>query len=156
MFKKFSRSRSGSTNQPSPSRVALVLIYNHQYNENIEKLEAIYGPRFDQIYHLVPFYEGDRPNVIPVYEKSHYFQGYIAQAFSSFFSAHYDHYLFVADDLLLNPLREPRPQPTGRFCLHFDPHWSSGTGKLCRPFFQQSVHCLAVIIRLMASPLIGG
>ena len=59
-------------------KVALIIIYNHQYNKNIDVLERIYKDRFHDIYHLVPFYRGDRKNVIPVYESSHYFQGYIS------------------------------------------------------------------------------
>jgi hypothetical protein len=86
------------------SKVALVIIYNHQHNENIEVLEQIYGSRFSNIYHLVPFYYGHKSNVIAVYESSYYFQGYAAQGFSDFFKKDYDHYFFIADDLLINPV----------------------------------------------------
>ena len=85
------------------NKVALVIIYNHKYNKNIEILERIYKDRFSNIYHLVPFYNGDKPNVIPVYENSWYFQGYISQGFKSYFKEEYTHYFFVADDLILNP-----------------------------------------------------
>lgn len=85
-------------------RVALVFIFNHRYDKNIDVLENIYKDRFSDIYHLVPFYTGDKENVIPVYENSFYFQGYIAQGFKQFQKECYDHYLFVADDLILNPL----------------------------------------------------
>ena len=83
--------------------VALIIIYNHQYNANIEILERIYGDKFDDIYHLVPFYNGEKTNVIPVYECSYYFQGYIAQGFKKFYKSKYEHYFFVADDMILNP-----------------------------------------------------
>jgi len=86
------------------NKVALIIIYNHQYNKNIDILERIYKNRFSNIYHLVPFYNGEKQNVIPVYESSHYFQGYISQGFKSYFKRDYTHYLFVADDLLLNPI----------------------------------------------------
>lgn len=86
------------------SRVALIIIYNHQYNKNIEVLEEIYTERFSHIFHLIPFYNGDKENVIPVYENSFYFQGYVAQGFKSFFSKEFAHYLFVADDPILNPI----------------------------------------------------
>ena len=89
-------------------KVALIIIYNHQYNKNIEILEEIYGERFSNIYHLVPFYTGEKRNVIPVYENSYYFQGYIAQGYKSFYNSDYDHYLFVADDLILNPIINER------------------------------------------------
>lgn len=86
------------------NKVALVLIYNHQYNSNIAKLEYIYNDRFETIFHLVPFYTGSKQNVISVYENSHYFQGYVAQAWRELSCICCDHFLFVADDLLLNPL----------------------------------------------------
>ena len=89
-------------------KVALIIIYNHQYNKNIEVLEDIYGERFSDIYHLVPFYTGEKRNVIPVYENSYYFQGYIAQGYKSFYNSDFDHYLFVADDLILNPIINER------------------------------------------------
>lgn len=85
-------------------KVALIIIYNHQYNKNIEILERIYSDRFSNKYHLVPFYNGDKSNVIPIYECSHYFQGYISQGFKSFFNKDYQHYFFVADDMILNPV----------------------------------------------------
>ena len=61
------------------TKVALIIIYNHQYIKNIEITERIYNGKFSNIYHLVPFYHGVRSNVIPVYDNSHYFQGYVAQ-----------------------------------------------------------------------------
>jgi hypothetical protein len=86
------------------NKVALVIIYNHQYNKNIDILERVYKDRFSDIYHLVPFYNGEKQNVIPVYENSHYFQGYVSQGLKSYFKKEYTHYFFVADDLVLNPI----------------------------------------------------
>lgn len=85
------------------NKVALIIIYNHQYIENIDISEKIYSERFKNIYHLVPFYNGCKINVIPVYESSFYFQGYISQGYKCFLKEEYNHYIFVADDLLLNP-----------------------------------------------------
>ncbi|MEN9447929.1 MAG: hypothetical protein RJA25_1219 [Bacteroidota bacterium] len=85
------------------SKVALIIIYNHRYDKNIEVLENLYKTRFSNIYHLIPFYDGDKENVIAVYENSYRFQGYISQAFRTFYKDMYDHYFFVADDLMLNP-----------------------------------------------------
>ena len=86
------------------TKVALIIIYNHQYNKNIDILELIYKDRFHHIYHLVPFYDGDKINVIPIYESSYYFQGYISQGLSTYFKESYEHYFFIADDLVLNPI----------------------------------------------------
>ncbi|MEO9145222.1 MAG: hypothetical protein ABI237_06650 [Ginsengibacter sp.] len=85
------------------NKVALIIIYNHQYNSNIEIVEKIYNNRFTHIHHLVPFYKGDKSNVIPVYESSYYFQGYIVQGLKSFYKEEYSHYFFIADDMILNP-----------------------------------------------------
>jgi hypothetical protein len=86
------------------SKVALIIIYNHQYNKNIEILEKIYKDRFGNIYHLVPFYSGNKKNVIAVYDSSYYFHGYVAQGYKSYFNENYDHYFFIGDDLILNPV----------------------------------------------------
>jgi hypothetical protein len=85
------------------SKVALVFVFNHRYDKNIEKLEQLYGSRFSNIYHLVPFYDGIKENVIPVYEVSFYFQGYFKQALHRLGQKPYAHYLFVGDDLILHP-----------------------------------------------------
>jgi hypothetical protein len=85
------------------SEVAVVVMYNHAYPENIPVVEKLYAGRFSQLYHLVPFYQGDQENVIPVYGSSYYFQGFITQALDRFKTEGVKHYLFVADDLILNP-----------------------------------------------------
>ena len=85
------------------NKVALIFIFNHKFDKNIEILEKIYKDRFSHIYHLVPFYKGDKPNVIPVYENSQQFNGYIAQGLKSYFNEEFDHYFFIGDDLILNP-----------------------------------------------------
>ncbi|MBN8650204.1 MAG: hypothetical protein J0L67_02190 [Cytophagales bacterium] len=84
------------------SKVALIIIFNHKFEKNLPALKNIYQERFEDIYFVIPFYAGSETNVIPVYDHSYYFQGYIAQALK-FISHKFDHYLFIADDLFLNP-----------------------------------------------------
>jgi hypothetical protein len=84
-------------------KVALIIIFNHKYEKNIDLLKRIYGKRFTDIYYIMPFYSGNVENIIPVYENSYFFQGYIAQAFSRFYREDYDYYYFIGDDLLVNP-----------------------------------------------------
>lgn len=84
-------------------KVALIVVFNHKYDNNIEILDNIYMGRFSNIYYLVPFYTGDKPNVISVYENSYYFQGYFVQGFKQYFDEQYLHYFFVADDMVINP-----------------------------------------------------
>ena len=83
--------------------VALIVIFNHRYDKNFEAIEKLYAGRFSNIYHLVPFYNGTKENVIPVYGRSIFFQGYIAQGLNVFFNNRFKHYFFVADDMILNP-----------------------------------------------------
>lgn len=87
-------------------KVVLVIIYNHRYDKNINLIQELYKKRFSKIFHVVPFYDGNVDNVLPVYENSHYFSGYIAQAYNQLKCRNltFVHYLFIADDMLLNPL----------------------------------------------------
>ena len=85
------------------SKVALVIVYNHPHVENVEVLERIYRDRFSDVFHLMPFYQGSAPNVIPVSGQSKYFSGRIAQGFDRYYREDYLHYFFIHDDLLLNP-----------------------------------------------------
>lgn len=84
-------------------KVALLIIYNHRYDKNISVLNKLYESKFTYIYHIIPFYDGDEGNVIPVYESSYNFQGYISQAYTHLKKMEFTHFLIVADDLLLNP-----------------------------------------------------
>lgn len=83
--------------------VCFAVVFNHRYDENIPKLEKIYADRFDSLFFLVPFYTGDQPNVLSVYENSIFFHGFFAQAYERLFSERYSHYVFIADDLILHP-----------------------------------------------------
>ena len=83
--------------------VALIIVYNHRFDKNIDLLEKLYRNRFTHIFHLMPFYDGNKENVIPIYESSYYFQGHVAQGFKHYFNEKFDYYFFIGDDLLLNP-----------------------------------------------------
>ncbi len=86
------------------SKVCLVFIFNHRYEKNIEKLKKIYKNRFSLFRFIVPFYKGDEnEEVIPVYESSYYFEGYYMQAAEKLAVLDADDFLFIADDLILNP-----------------------------------------------------
>lgn len=83
--------------------VALIIVFNHRYDKNLAILDKIYENRFSHIFYLVPFYTGNKPNVIPIYESSYYFQGYFVQGFKQYFEERYQHFFFIADDMILNP-----------------------------------------------------
>lgn len=84
-------------------KIALLILYNHRYDQNIPRIEKLYEGRFSHIFHIMPFYDGDLPNVIPVYESSYFFQSYIAQAYQQIKRMGFTHYFIVADDMILNP-----------------------------------------------------
>lgn len=85
------------------SQVALIILFNHNYEKNLNLLDDIYGERFSNIWYIMPFYTGDRSDVISVFENSFYFQGYLAYALDRLKQKDYDFYFVIADDLYLNP-----------------------------------------------------
>ena len=84
-------------------KVCLVIIFNHRYDQNLPLLRKIYGKRFSEIRFLMPFYDGTDSDVIPVYESSYQFQGFLIQAYNKLKNIPCTHYLFVADDLIIHP-----------------------------------------------------
>ena len=45
----------------------MIVIYNHNYEDNIERIEKIYSGKFNDIFHLISYYTGNREKVIRVY-----------------------------------------------------------------------------------------
>ncbi len=85
-------------------KAALIVIYNHNFERNIEKIRKIYGGRFSRILQLMPFYRGDDPDVICVYEASWQFNGYITQALPRLLEIQdCSHYVIIGDDFILSP-----------------------------------------------------
>jgi hypothetical protein len=86
-------------------KVALLVIYNHRFDRNIPIVQKLYSKRFSNIYHIVPFFDGvvEDASVIPVYESSYNFQGYISQAYTHIKGKGFTHYLIIADDMIINP-----------------------------------------------------
>ncbi len=92
-------------------RIGLVVVFNHAYDANLARLDALYAHRFSSIHYLVPFYRGDRHDVSPTYQSSYTFQGYFAEGFPAIIASKCDHYLFIADDLLLREDLDERTLP---------------------------------------------
>ena len=80
-----------------------VYLFNHRYEQNIEKLERLYEDRFSTRKYIMPFSSRDDGQIARVYETSWNFSGHIAQAGRSIFVPGTTHYVFIADDLILNP-----------------------------------------------------
>ena len=87
----------------SMNNVCLVIIFNHRFDANLPLLRKIYGERFSNIRFLMPFYDGSDSDVIPVYESSWQFQGYLIQAYEKLKDIPCTHYLFIGDDLFIRP-----------------------------------------------------
>jgi len=85
-------------------KVALVVIFNHRYDKNIPVLREYLSSRFSLIRFMVPFYDGNDNDIIPVYHNSRLFQGYLATSHPVLNHLNVDHYIFVADDMVMNPL----------------------------------------------------
>ena len=87
----------------SEPRFCVAVVFNHRFDRNLPALRALYRGRFSTVRFLVPFYRGTDPDVIPVFASSATFQGYFAQAQAALAGEGFSHYVFVGDDLLLNP-----------------------------------------------------
>ena len=85
------------------TKTALLVIYNHRFDTNISRINKLYSHRFSNVFHIMPFYDGKEPNVIPVFDSSYCFSGYIAQAYSHLRTLGFTHFFIIADDLILNP-----------------------------------------------------
>ena len=83
-------------------KICLSIVFNHQFEKNIPKLNELYEERFSFIRYLSPFSTGETKNVISIYETSIHFQGYFSQAYQHL-PKNCDYYVFCADDLILNP-----------------------------------------------------
>ena len=81
----------------------MVVIFNHRYDKNLPLLRKIYGGRFSDVRFLMPFYDGADADVIPVYESSYQFQGYLIQAYDKLKDIPCTHYLFLGDDVFIRP-----------------------------------------------------
>jgi hypothetical protein len=87
----------------SMSSVCLVVLFNHKFERNLVMLDELYRGRFSSVVYVMPFYTGNRPDVIPVYASSYVFQSYLTQARPRIEATGRDVFVVVADDMLLNP-----------------------------------------------------
>ncbi len=110
-------------------RFCLVVVFNHRFEGNLPLLRTLYRGRFSTVRFLVPFYRGEDPDVVPVFESSATFQGYFAQAQRQLAAEGVSHYVFVADDLLLNPAIHE-----GNLHLYFHLRPGGGYTKYLEPF----------------------
>lgn len=79
------------------------MVYNHYYPSNISVVDGLYGSRFSSVFHLLPFAREESQFVRSVGRSSHHFNGFIYDARESLAAVDCDRYLFIADDVFLNP-----------------------------------------------------
>lgn len=84
-------------------RAHAVFIFNHRFERNLDKLDALYGARFPQRTYLMPFARSERADVCRINETSWHFSGHVAQGAASFVNGDATHYVFISDDLIVNP-----------------------------------------------------
>ena len=87
----------------TPVKLCLLVVFNHRYDSNLPKLDWMYRSRFKHIRYLMPFYRGHRSDVIAVAHSSFQFQGFFLEAWNRLRGEGFTHFVFVADDMVLNP-----------------------------------------------------
>jgi hypothetical protein len=85
------------------NHASAVFIFNHRFERNIGKLDEIYGERFPKRTYLMPFARSERADVCRITESSWQFSGHVAQGAAAFIDDEATHYVFISDDLILNP-----------------------------------------------------
>ena len=93
----------GVSADAAPVKLCLLVLFNHRFEANLPKLDWLYRPRFEHIRYLMPFYRGERADVIPVHDSSFHFQGFFVEVWKRLRSEGFTHYLVCADDMVLNP-----------------------------------------------------
>lgn len=84
-------------------KICLLIVFNHRFDKNLPLLDEMYKDRFSHVRYIVPFYDGDRDDVIPVYARSIFFESYLAQAYNMLKKDGYDYFYIIADDMIINP-----------------------------------------------------
>lgn len=85
------------------NKICLLILFNHRYDQNIPILDEMYKGRFSHIRYIVPFYDGNRDDIIAVYARSIFFESYIAQAYNVLKKEKFDYFYIIADDMIINP-----------------------------------------------------
>jgi hypothetical protein len=86
------------------SRPCLCVLFNHPFPDNIPILERIHRRRFPVIKYIIPFVHiPSNPDVITVYRGSFTHNAFVTDAYERLKDIDCSHYVFIQDDVLLNP-----------------------------------------------------
>ncbi len=78
-------------------KTALVVLYNHHFEKNIDVIKKIYGDRFTELIQLMPYYYGNDESVVSVYGNSFQFYDYLIQAKERIAQLEADNILIIGD-----------------------------------------------------------
>ena len=84
--------------------ITLCVMFNHAYPQNIPLLRKLLRPRFSDVVFIQPVVRSQDPDVFTSYRGSYNFQGLISDNLDKLISRGSSHYIFVHDDVFVNPL----------------------------------------------------
>ena len=85
-------------------KVSCSVLFNHPYPPNIPVLRELYKDKFDEVSFIQPLRSSPDPDVYTSYRGSFAFHGMITDAAERLLAKDADYFIFVHDDVLLNPL----------------------------------------------------
>ena len=83
--------------------VTTCVLFNHPYPDNIPILREIFSPRYRDLVFTQPLVRSQDPDVFTTYRGSYTFHGQIADIADQLLTRGSEYYIFVQDDVLLNP-----------------------------------------------------
>lgn len=94
---------TGTKSNMNP-RVCVCVLMNHPFPRNIPLLRRLYADRFSTLLFLMPLERmPDDPDVITIYRGSYVHAAYVTDAREQLRAISCDYFIFVHDDVLLNP-----------------------------------------------------
>ncbi|MCX4195981.1 hypothetical protein OMR07_10590 [Methylobacterium organophilum] len=128
--------------------VSCCVLFNHPYPPNIPFLRDFYKRKYDDVLFIQPMVKSSDPDVYTSYRGSYTFHGMIADLAETLLSRDSEYFVFVHDDVLLNPLYDGAQlverlnvQGNGAFIPHVFPlsrkvqDWAWVPGFLWRLFY---------------------
>lgn len=86
-----------------PSRICACVILNHPFPSILPALRRLFRGRFSKLLFLMPYERTEDDDVVSVYRGSYCHTGYVADAYWKLKNVECDHFLFIHDDVFLNP-----------------------------------------------------
>ncbi len=94
------------------ARVCVCVLMNQPFLANIPLLRRLYSDRFTRVLFIVPFERTDDEDVITVYRGSYTHAAYVTDARAYLSEVECEFFIFVHDDVLLNPQLNEKTFPS--------------------------------------------